>query len=188
MGWLATLREVAEDYGAGRFGAAGGRSVGWLAPVSVLVVGGVLFAGQQKESFRAEFPKLRFPVAACTAADSELAGRRIFTSDQWADYLIYRYYPKLKVFIDGRSDFYGPELGNEYLRAMNSHYQWEEIFERHDFDLALLPTEWPLSTTIKTHPDWKVKYDDGKALLLEKVRPAQENAAARSSSAPDSES
>jgi hypothetical protein len=108
-------------------------------------------------------------VDACKAAALDAPGRRIFTSDQWGDYLIYRYYPKLKVFIDGRSDFYGPELGDEYLQAMNSNHKWSEIFDRYQFDVALLPVEWPLATTIKTRPDWKVKYDDGKALLLERV-------------------
>jgi len=107
-----------------------------------------------------------------------LKGRRIFTSDQWADYLIYRYYPDLKVFIDGRSDFYGADLGNEYLRAMASHYQWEQTFERYGFEIALLPADWPLATTIKTHPEWKVRYDDGKALLLERVRTPQQTATA----------
>ena len=42
---------------------------------------------------------------------------RVLTTDQWADYLIY-INPAQKVFIDGRSDFYGPEVGNDYLRLI----------------------------------------------------------------------
>ena len=38
---------------------------------------------------------------------------RIFTHDQWGDYLIYRLYPQTKVFMDGRSDFYGTGLRKE---------------------------------------------------------------------------
>ena len=184
--WLAVLQEVAQDYGAGRFGTAarGGRTVAWLAPLCVLVTGAALFAGRHNDKLRSEFSKAQFPVEACKAAEEQLAGRKIFTSDQWGDYLIYRYYPKLKVFIDGRSDFYGPELGDQYLRAMNSDYRWSAIFDQYGFELALLPTDWPLATTMKAHPDWKVKYDDGKALLLERVRGSAESAAARSSEQP----
>jgi hypothetical protein len=182
--WLAVLQEVAADYGLGRLGAGRSPAFGWLTPASVVAVGAVLFlAGGRAERFRADFSEPRFPVKACAAAP-DLAGRRIFTSDQWADYLIYRYYPQVKVFLDGRSDFYGPELGTQYLRAYNSHHEWEQIFERHDFDLALLPAEWPLATTIKSHPDWKVKYDDGKALLFERVRGGAENAQARPAAPP----
>ena len=180
IAWVRALREVAQDYGAGGFGspAQAGRAVGWLAPGFAAVMAVTLFAGRHSERLRSEFPKEQFPVAACQAVADQFPGRKIFTSDQWGDYLIYRYYPKLKVFIDGRSDFYGPELGQEYLRAMNSQHQWGEIFDRYGFDLALLPAEWPLATTIKTHPNWKLKYDDGKALLLERVAGSSETAAA----------
>jgi len=177
-GWLATLQAIAADYGAGRTGPSRGGAFGWLVPASVAVVAVTLFVGAgRSERWRAEFSDRRFPVKACAAQD--LAGRRIFTSDQWADYLIYRYYPQVKVFLDGRSDFYGAELGEQYLRARNSHHEWESIFARHNFDLALLPADWPLATTIKSHRDWRVTYDDGKALVVERVgRPATEKASA----------
>jgi hypothetical protein len=184
-GWLAVLQRVAADYGGGRLGVSRGPAVGWMTPAAVAAVAGLLaLAGPRSERFRAEFSAHRFPVKACAAAP-ELAGRRIFTSDQWADYLIYRYYPKVRVFLDGRSDFYGPDLGQQYLRASNSHHEWERIFERHRFDLALLPAEWPLATTMKSHPDWKVRYDDGKALLFEQVRGGgPDNAQARAAAPP----
>jgi hypothetical protein len=176
--WVKTLQEVADDYGAGHYGSRRGLPIGWLAPAMVVMVTVVLLKGQSHERMRAEFPKGRFPVAALAKYGPDLAGRKVFTSDQWGDYLIYRYYPQVKVFMDGRSDFYGAQLGEEYLQAMNAHYQWEEIFDRHDFDVALVPVDWPLATTLKTHPAWKLKYDDGSALLLERLpRTAGETAA-----------
>ncbi len=187
VAWLKTLQEVARDYGAGHYGTAARPAVGWAVPLAVVAAGVVLLTGQHHERLRAEFPKLRFPVDAVQAAEGQLAGRKIFTSDQWGDYLIYRYYPDLKVFIDGRSDFYGEDIAQQYLRASHSHHEWEKILDRWGFDLALLPVEWPLATTIKTHPDWKVKYDDGKALLLERTgAPRGENAAALRAGGPRS--
>ena len=178
-GWVSTLEEVARDYGAGRYGDGRGRGFAWLSPGFVALLAVLLISGQNRDRLRSEFPQDRFPVKACLAADDRLPGSRVFTTDQWGDYLIYRYYPRLKVFIDGRSDFYGPEVGKDYLRAMNSHHQWPQIFDRYGFDLALLPTDRPLATTIKTHPHWRVRYDDGKALLVERVTPAAVSAAAR---------
>lgn len=178
---LGTLQEVVRDYGAGRYGAGKGFRVAWLAPVSVAVMTVVLANGQHRERLRAEFPKDRFPVAACQAHPSVFDGRKVFTSDQWADYLIYNYYPRQKVFFDGRSDFYGAQMGKEYLGMANSRHDWAELFDRHGFEVALLPARWPLSTTIKTHPEWRIRYDDGKALLLERVagRPAESAAVPR---------
>lgn len=95
----------------------------------------------------------------------------MFTSDQWADYLIYRYWPARRVFFDGRSDFYGAALGAQYLEAMTAQHGWEQIFAQYSFDVALLPAEWPLATVLKAHPAWRLDYDDGQALLLSRVSP-----------------
>jgi hypothetical protein len=97
-------------------------------------------------------------------------GRRIFTSDQWGDYLIYRFYPQVRVFIDGRSDFYGAAIGREYLEAQQGQYHWEEIFKRYGFEVALVPAEWPLSSLLKADPEWRLEYDDGHALVMTRIR------------------
>src|SRR5450756_459954 len=58
------------------------------------------------------FPDTVFPVRAVERNLARLTPPslmpRILTSDQWADYLIFRLYPEQRVFLDGRSDFYGP--------------------------------------------------------------------------------
>jgi hypothetical protein len=93
---------------------------------------------------------------------------RILTSDQWGDYLIYRQYPDQRVFIDGRSDFYGPEVGRKYLDLLNAAPNWEDIVEQYHFDLALLPLDWPLGRVMMRHPGWQVRYQDRQAILLER--------------------
>ena len=44
-----------------------------------------------------------FPSQAVSLIQSSSA-KRIFTYDQWSDYLIYRLYPSIQVFNDGRSE------------------------------------------------------------------------------------
>jgi hypothetical protein len=95
-----------------------------------------------------------------------LQSGRLLTTDQWGDYMIYSYYPKQKVFFDGRSDFYGEKLGQEYLHLLQGSYDWQSILRRHRFDVALLPVEWPLASLLKLDPAWKVVKDDGKAVLF----------------------
>jgi hypothetical protein len=60
----------------------------------------------------------------------------LLTVDQWGDYLIYCFYPQQKVFVDGRSDFYGEALGKEYLHLLQGAYDWRTILQRHGFDRA----------------------------------------------------
>jgi len=158
----------------GPLGAPGRRPPWWpplwalgaILPCALLPAGG-------GPRWQVDFPKEKFPLAALGTVEKLGLGRNIFTSDQWGDYLIYRYYPQVRVFLDGRSDFYGAEIGGQYLDALSGKHRWEEIFRRHAFDVALLPPEWPLATVLKRHPDWRLEYDDGQALVLRRVAPAE---------------
>jgi hypothetical protein len=106
-----------------------------------------------------------FPVKMVHAHEDLIRGSRIMTTDQWADYLIYLN-PGQKVFVDGRSDFYGPEVGNEYIHLMNGQWDWDKILTKYRFNVALLPIESSLSQLLKLRPEWRVMEDDGKRILL----------------------
>jgi hypothetical protein len=112
-----------------------------------------------------EFPVEVFPVQMRHAHEAEILHGRLFTTDQWADYILYRH-PEQKVFIDGRSDFYGPEIGNQYLRLMNGGWDWQKVMEKNKFDVALLPVDNALSQLLKQRAEWRVVADDGKRILL----------------------
>jgi hypothetical protein len=90
----------------------------------------------------------------------------LLTPDQWGDYLIYCFYPRQRVFVDGRSDFYGETLGREYLHLLQGAYDWRAILKRNGFDRALVPVDWPLTAILKLDPSWQVVEDDGKAILF----------------------
>ena len=77
-------------------------------------------------------------------------GQRIFTHDEWGDYLIYRLSPRgFKVFVDGRSDFYGGKFGQKYIDVMNVKYDWQQTLDRYGVDTILLPTDEPLPGALK---------------------------------------
>jgi hypothetical protein len=120
-----------------------------------------------------DFPEKSFPVAAVSQNSDLLSdnGARILTSDQWGDYLIYRLYPRTRVFFDGRSDFYGESIGDDYRVLLQAGRGSREVMARYGFTAALLPLDWPLGQILERDPDWRVAYRDGQAVLL--VRCAQ---------------
>jgi hypothetical protein len=122
-----------------------------------------------------DFPAERFPVGLVAKHQQRILGARVLTTDQWADYLIYRFYPHHKVFFDGRSDFYGPELGREYLRLCNGQHDWRDILDRHGFNVALIPANWSLASLLKQETAWRVVDDDGKTLVFERRPPEPAN-------------
>ncbi|HEV2199448.1 MAG TPA: hypothetical protein VGR73_06490 [Bryobacteraceae bacterium] len=113
-----------------------------------------------------DFPRQLFPVAMVHAHESEIAQARVLTTDQWGDYLIYLHPERQKVFVDGRSDFYGPEVGNEYIRLVNGGWDWDRLMNKYGFNLALLPVELPVVQLLKLRREWRVVEDDGKHILL----------------------
>ena len=115
-----------------------------------------------------DFPKERFPVAMVTKYAKTLTESRVLAPDEWGDYMIYRFYPKVRVFFDGRSDFYGPVLGKDYISLMQASYDWEQVLKKHDFTAAFIPPNWPLASILKRHAEWKVVEDDGEAILFVK--------------------
>jgi hypothetical protein len=98
------------------------------------------------------------------------AAPRVLTSDQWADYLIFRLYPRQRVFFDGRSDFFGPQLGADYRSLLAAGPGWRAVLERYRFDLALLPHDWPLSTMLDREPGWRRIYADRLGVLYARER------------------
>jgi hypothetical protein len=143
-------------------------SIGRLHLVSILgllLVAALVYAPRPPKKFRAEFDPKSYPAAALATLRSDPDGR-VFTNDEWGDYLIYRLYPDHKVFVDGRSDFYGDDFEAKYVDVLNVKYGWEKTLSGFGVDTILLPPSAPLSGALKESSRWRVVYDDGIALVF----------------------
>jgi hypothetical protein len=98
----------------------------------------------------------------------------IFAEDEWGDYLIYQLSPLKKVFIDGRSDFYGDEFGERYLDLMNVRWDWQKTLDKYAIDTIVISPKFALSSTLKISPDWHAVYDDGVSLVFRR-QPGKQN-------------
>lgn len=136
------------------------RTSAWpaIAVIALMVIGRPI-------PWPTDFAPEVFPVKMVHEHADLFKNARLMTTDQWADYMIYLN-PSQKVFVDGRSDFYGPEVGNEYIHLMNGQWDWEKIMQKYRFNVALLPIESSLSQLLKLRPEWRVVEDDGKRILL----------------------
>ena len=87
-----------------------------VSAAGVLLVAALLFAPAPPRHFRAEYDPKSFPAAAVEVLRGD-SSARIFTNDVWGGYLIYRLYPQTRVFVDGRSDFYGADFRRKVSRC-----------------------------------------------------------------------
>jgi hypothetical protein len=133
--------------------------------LGVLLVAALVYAPHPPKKFRAEFDPGYYPAGALATLRSDPAGR-IFANDEWGDYLIYRLYPDHKVFVDGRSDFYGDAFNNKYIDVVNVKYDWEKILNGFGVNTILVPPDAPLTGALKESSRWRLVYDDGIALVF----------------------
>lgn len=136
---------------------------------SAVVLAGLLavaYAPNPPVEFRATHDPKHFPVRACNMLGGAEHRTGIFTLDQWADYVIYRFYPNTKVFFDGRSDFYGPSFTEQYTKILSVEPHWERKLARYGVDTILLPVNAPLAGALKQSSRWAVTYDDGYAIMF----------------------
>ena len=118
----------------------------------------------------AGFPAAEFPVAAAQqleqlAPELFTPAGRLLAPDKFGGYLIYRFDGRLKVFFDGRSDFYGAAFLDDYRRLVQVRPGWHDQVTRWGFTHALLPPDYSLVEALQ-RAGWKALYRDEAAVLL----------------------
>lgn len=122
------------------------------------------------------FPESKFPVMLVQNNLGRLARKRavplrIFSSDQWSDYLIFRAFPAVRVFFDGRSDFFADWRGQQYLDLMSGAPDCARILDREAIDFALVPSTWSLAGVLRHDSGWRTVDADRQAILFERIVP-----------------
>jgi hypothetical protein len=143
-----------------------------LAPCLAVLALALSFSHPDRvKRLHADFDRSRFPTGAATflSHNNPASSLRLYASWQWGGYLIYRLWPSLRVFDDGRTDFYGPRFVEEEMRAWNASPDWAEIFARYRVNAALVPVDSALATVLHQRADWKLVYSDGVALIFVKI-------------------
>jgi hypothetical protein len=112
------------------------------------------------------FSAEEFPVAAAPHIALLPPQARIFSSDKFGGYLIYRFNGARKVFFDGRSDFYGPLFMKRYLRLAEARPGWQDIWNDYNFSHALTPRDAAITATLDA-AGWRRLHADSTSVLFE---------------------
>ncbi len=119
-----------------------------------------------KPGFEAQFNPKSFPVGALPFIKSAKFSR-LFTTDQWADYLIYHLYPAQRTYMDGRSDLFGDDFVERYGHIMNARYDWETHLRAYGVDAVVLRPDMPVVSALKESKNWKLLFDNGSVVIFQ---------------------
>jgi hypothetical protein len=136
-----------------------------VSVMGALLVAAIIYAPHPPKKFRAEFDPEKYPAGAVKLLKAD-ATARIFADDEWGDYLIWSLYPKNRVFVDGRSDFYGNDFEDKYIDVLKVKHGWESTLGRFRIDTVLLSPDASLAGALKESSRWRVVYDDGVAVVF----------------------
>jgi tetratricopeptide (TPR) repeat protein len=105
--------------------------------------------------------------------DAGISGR-LLTEYEWAGYAIHELWPRVRVFIDSRSEVYGEAFLAEFRRAKKQEETARAVLERHGVDLVMLrqrpypitePRNRGLLNTIEADPRWGLIFVDDRSVL-----------------------
>ena len=105
-----------------------------VATGSVLVSGGGL-------AQRTGLDPGRFPVEACEEIAREAPDVRLYNDVRFGGYLLWRFYPPRKVFIDGRNEVYPQllaRLGAVYAGGPGSYEDWRRLVAEYRIEGAIV--------------------------------------------------
>ncbi|HVN21139.1 MAG TPA: hypothetical protein VMU05_20300 [Dongiaceae bacterium] len=98
----------------------------------------------------------------------------ILGPDYWGGYFIYRLYPRTKVVIDDRHDFYGEPFLKSYLTMMHVEPGWRDFLDGHS--CLVLPRKAALGEILTQSPDWGAIYSDDVSIVFKLLQfPADRN-------------
>lgn len=137
-----------------------------FAAAGLIIVALNVAAG--RGNFSAGFDPKIFPEKSL-AMINRYRPTRIFANDQWSAYLIYQCFPKQKVFIDDRSDFYGAAMLDRVGHILNARWDWEADLLRFSTDMVIVAPDAPLATVLKGSPRWQLVLDNRKVVVFERV-------------------
>jgi hypothetical protein len=142
---------------------------GWTLPA--LAFGLVVLAiasGVTPDSNRSRnrFDSDVFPVKAAGWLEDHPQQGNMFNHFPWGGYLLYRFWPEQRVFIDGQTDFYGEALTRQYEQVISVVPGWDDILDRYDVGWVIIPSQGLLAGELRGHTDWQSLYHDETAQIF----------------------
>ncbi len=117
-----------------------------------------------------------YPVDAMRAMEARgLLGERLLSTDKWGDYILYRYWPRQRVFVDDRYNLYPVQIVTDMLMLLNGSNDWHAVLERYRIEVVVWPAQRLAVEALEREPGWSRVFRDGQAIVY--ARSSAEHAA-----------
>ena len=137
-----------------------------LSIAAMILVFTLLRSPGSPPKFQPRYDPARYPEAALAAVRRMNPSTRLLATDLWGGYLIYRLYPDVRVFWDGRVDLYGTAYNQAAVDTFLGGPKWKQTLADHRITAALVPTNLALASLLAESKDWEPVYRDKTVVLF----------------------
>ena len=109
-----------------------------------------------------------FPVEAANWLEVHPPQGNMFNDFNWGGYLLFRSWPRQRVFIDSQSDFYGEPFIRQYAGILGGDENWEAELSQYHVDWIIVPPSAGLAEKARLSPNWTMEYEDPVAVIFER--------------------
>ncbi|PYM66836.1 MAG: hypothetical protein DMD79_02195 [Candidatus Rokuibacteriota bacterium] len=150
--------------------------VTWLVGAAGLLLLGVAlywgaFLGAPGNPLRLDLNEHRYPREAITFIDENRLPAPLFNVYAWAGYELWRLYPRYRVFIDGRTHVYGPEILDDFLAVVNVSERWQTVLDHWKIQTILANRPSLLVEALSITQGWRPVFDGEGAVIFVRESP-----------------
>jgi hypothetical protein len=90
----------------------------------------------------------------------------MFNHYDWGGYLIFKLYPRIRVYIDGRADLYGDRLMQQRADTYYLMNDWQRSLSQWKIRTVIVPADSPLATGLRSAHGWVQSYEDSSSVIF----------------------
>lgn len=96
------------------------------------------------------------------------------TRYDWGGYLAWQTKGRVRVFVDGRADFYPLSVLRDFIAVYGGAARWRRVLDRYGVTLVLAPPDAPIVNLLRLCPkEWQIVHRDRRSVLLVRRKASQ---------------
>jgi hypothetical protein len=144
----------------------GKATINLIVVAAIAIMIGVSSAGKLSDTSEEHAVATMYPAGALHYMNKHSVPSRGFDYYNWGGYLIWNWYPKHFVFVDGRPDMYGDTFMDRYIQAWEGKDSWRALFASNRLCYALIEPDAGIVAVLRHTAGWSLVYHDTVSQLF----------------------
>jgi hypothetical protein len=123
-------------------------------------------AREPANPLRLDLSESRYPGQTMAFIREHRLPAPLFSVYAWGGYELWRLYPEYRMFIDGRTHVYGPEVLRDFLEVTAVGSRWQAVLDKWGVQTILGLRPSPLAETLRAQGGWRLVFAEREAVVF----------------------